>query len=161
MNIEKTAGLSTIIIGILLIILPMFFSELISIIVGLSLLFFGISTIIMGYSLRLEMDVIAKAIMVIGIIAVIFGLLFIFAINALSFLMSLQFYIIGFIMIVFGITGLISRINTATIFTSIVVLVMGIISIALAAYALNQPIYIAVILGLGLIVEGVTFLIPN
>ena len=161
MNIEKTAGLSTIIIGILLIILPMFFSELISIIVGLSLLFFGISTIIMGYSLRLEMDVIAKAIMVIGIIAVIFGLLFIFAINALSFLISLQFYIIGFIMIIFGITGLLSRINTATIFTSIVVLLMGIISIALAVYALNQPIFIAVILGLGLIIEGVTFLIPN
>ena len=159
MNTEKTAGVATIIIGLLLIIFPMFFSELISIIVGLSLLFFGISTIFMGYNLKHDMDLVRKVTMAIGIISVIVGLLFLFCINYLSFLVSLQFYIVGFIMLVFGITGLLYRVNTSTIITSIIVLLMGILSIGLAIFALNQPIYISIILGIGLVIEGVTFLL--
>lgn len=160
-NVEKTAGLTTVIIGLIIIIFPMFSLELISIIVGLSLLFFGISTAFMGYIMRYDLDALSKILLVIGIISIIFGILFLFFIDALPFLMSMQFYIVGFIMLVFGISGLISRINTASILTSIIVLLMGIVSIALAVFSLNQPIYIAIIMGAGLIIEGVSFLIAD
>lgn len=138
----------------------MFSSDLISIIVGLSLLYFGICTAFMGFSMRRDFDnTIPNITIIIGIIAIIFGFLFLFYINALSFITGIQFYIVGFIMIVFGITGLISKRNSISTFTSILVLIMGIIAIALAVFALNQPIFIAIIIGIVLIVEGIAMML--
>ena len=88
----------------------------------------------------------------------ILGFLFIFYIDALSFLVAIQFYLIGFILIIFGIIGLLSRISAFYLFTSILIFVMGIISIALGAFAWAQPMYIAIIIGLILIIEGVALL---
>lgn len=137
----------------------MFSSGLVSIIVGLSLLFFGISAVFMGYNMRHSMDMYPKATIIIGIIAIIFGFLFIFYIDALSFLIGIQFYIVGFIMIIFGITGLLSKMTRFSTFTSILVLIMGIITIALAAFALSEPIYVAMIIGIVLIIEGVAMIL--
>ena len=109
MEFNKIIGLISIILGLIFIIFPMFSSEMVSVIVGVSLLFFGITSIIMGLSLRKTMKNIGMISLIIGVIAIIFGLLFLFAINALSFLVGLQFYIVGFIMIMCGIIGLISR----------------------------------------------------
>ncbi len=138
----------------------MFSADLISIIVGLSLLYFGICTAFMGFSMRRDFDnTIPNITIIIGIIAIIFGFLFLFYIDAISFITGIQFYIVGFIMIVFGITGLISKRNSISTFTSILVLIMGIIAIALAVFALNQPIFIAIIIGIVLIVEGIAMML--
>lgn len=148
------------ILGLIFIIFPMFSSDLISIIVGLSLLYFGICTAFMGFNMKRDFDnTIPNITIIIGIIAIIFGFLFLFYINALSFITGIQFYIVGFIMIVFGITGLISKMNRISAFTSILVLIMGIVAIALAIFALNQPIYIAIIIGVVLIIEGITMIL--
>ena len=103
----------------------MFSSDLISIIVGLSLLYFGICTAFMGFNMKRDFDnTIPNITIIIGIIAIIFGFLFLFYINALSFM-----------------------------------LIMGIIAIALAVFALNQPIFIAIIIGIVLIVEGIAMML--
>lgn len=159
MGVEKSAGILSIIVGLIFIIFPMFSAEFVSIIVGLSLLFFGISAAFMGFNMRKQTGYVGIAIMIIGIIAIIFGFLFIFYIDALSFLIGLQFYIVGFIMIVFGITGLLSRMNRFSAFTSILVLLMGIVAIALAIFASSQPIYIAIIIGIVLIIEGIAMIL--
>ena len=44
-------------------------------------------------------------------------------------------------------------------FTSILVLIMGIVAIALAAFAVSQPIYIAIIIGVVLIIEGIAMIL--
>ena len=136
--IKKTAGILSIIFGIIFIIFPMFSSELISMIVGLSLLVFGISTVFMGWNMRIDFDTFSTVTIIIGIIAIIFGFIFVFYIDSLSFLIGLQFYIVGFIMILFGIAGLLSKAkdNSISTFTSILVLIMGVILIALAILAL-------------------------
>ncbi len=159
MHINRASGLLAILLGLIFIIFPMFSSELISMIVGLSLLFFGISTAFMGWNMKGDFNTFSTAAIIIGIISIIFGFLFLFYIDALSFLMGIQFYIVGFIMIMFGIVGLISKINHVSTFTSILVLIMGIIAIALAVFAINQPIYIAIIIGIVLIIEGVNLLL--
>ena len=64
-------------------------------------------------------------------------------------------------MILFGIIGLVSRMSNVSSFTSLLVLIMGIISVALAAFALNEPIYIAMIIGVVLIIEGVTLILSE
>ncbi|WP_407374064.1 DUF308 domain-containing protein [Methanobrevibacter sp.] len=159
MNINKSAGYLSIIIGLIFIIFPMFSAGLVSLIVGLSLLFFGITTIYMGINMRREMNNMMPLIsIIIGLIAVIFGFLFIFYIDAVSFLVGIQSYIIGFIMIAFGITGIISRASRVSLFSSVFILLMGILAIVLATFALSQPIYVAIIIGIIMIVEGITLL---
>lgn len=159
MGVEKNAGILSVALGLIFIIFPMFSAELVSIIVGLSLLFFGISAAFMGFNMRKQTGYFGIAILIIGIIAIIFGFLFIFYIDALSFLIGLQFYIVGFIMIVFGITGLISKMTRFSTFTSLLILLMGIVAIALAAFAASQPIYIAIIIGVVLIIEGIAMIL--
>lgn len=160
MEIYKIAGFLSIVLGLIFIIFPMFSGELVSIIVGLSLLFFGIAAAFMGWNLRNEVDnIFPNFILAIGVIAVIFGFLFLFYIDALSFLMGLQFYIVGFIMVVFGIAGLFSNLTRVSTFSSLLVLIMGIIALALAIFAINQPIYIAILIGIVLIIEGISLLL--
>lgn len=161
MEVNKGAGILSIVLGLIFILFPMFSSGLVSVIVGLSLLFFGISSVYLGYNMRNEFDLYSKTTIIIGIIAIIFGFLFIFYIDALSFLIAIQFYIVGFIMIIFGISGLISRMGSISTFTSILVLIMGVIAIALAAFSINQPVYIAIIIGIVLIIEGVALILSN
>ena len=62
-------------------------------------------------------------------------------------------------MIVFGITGLLSKMTRVSTFSSILVLLMGIVLIALAVFALSEPIYIAIIIGIVLIIEGIGLLL--
>ena len=160
MEIFKIAGYLSILLGLIFIIFPMFSAELVSIIVGLSLLFFGISAIFMGWNMRNEVDnIFPNFILAIGVIAVIFGFLFLFYIDALSFLVGLQFYIVGFIMVVFGIAGLFSGLTRISTFSSLLVMIMGIIALALAVFAVNQPIYIAIVIGIVLIIEGISLLL--
>ena len=52
MGVEKNAGILSVVLGLIFIIFPMFSAELVSIIVGLSLLFFGISAAFMGFNMR-------------------------------------------------------------------------------------------------------------
>ena len=162
MDANKSMGLLTIIIGLVFIIFPMFSAELVSIIVGLSLLFFGISAVFTGLSIRDGMDnTFSNVLLVIGIIITILGFIFIFYLDAMSFLVGLQFYIVGFIMIFFGIAGLMSRMSQLSVLTSILVLIMGIIAVALAAFAIAEPIYIAIIIGVVLVIEGVVLLLSD
>lgn len=62
-------------------------------------------------------------------------------------------------MIVFGITGLVSKMTRVSTFSSVLVLLMGIVLIALAVFALSEPIYIAIIIGIVLIIEGIGLLL--
>ena len=84
-----------------------------------------------------------------------------FYVNAVSFLVTFQFYIVGFIMIIFGITGLASRVSRISNFTSILVLLMGIVAIALAIFTGNNPLYLAIIIGIVLIIEGIAYLLDD
>ena len=154
--INRIAGIISMVLGLIFIICPMFSAALISTIVGLSLLFFGIASAFMGFNLRNEYELFSTVSIIIGLISIVIGFMFIFYIDALSFIVGLQFYIVGIIMIVFGIAGLISKMTKVSTFSSILVLIMGIIAIALAVFALNEPIYIAIIIGVVLIIEGFT-----
>lgn len=155
MFVNRIAGILSIVIGLIFILFPIFSTGLVSLIVGLSLLFFGISSLFMGWNMRKEYDLYPKVSIIIGIIAIIFGFIFIFYIEALPFLVAIQFYIVGFIMIIFGISGLLSKMTKISTFTSVLVLIMGIVAIALAVFTAEQPIYIAIIIGIVLIIEGI------
>lgn len=158
MNLSKMAGIIFIILGLIFIIFPMFSAESASFIVGVSLLFFGFTSLINGISARNNFSSFYTVNLVLGIISIIFGLLFIFAINALSFLLGLQFYIIGIIMILFGITGILGDSKFSKT-TSLLILIIGIIAIVLAVSSMAKPVYAAILIGLCLIIHGLRFVI--
>ena len=144
MNMEKILGLLYIIFGLLFVIYPIFSSALISMIIGFSLVCFGLSSISMGIVFT-EMPLYKYLTIMLGIIAIIFGIMFMFFLNAVPFLVSLQFYIVGFLMIIYGLVGIIFLDDKVYRIISGIGLILGILTVILAAFLAAQPIVIAVI----------------
>lgn len=161
MDNEKVAGIFYLVVGLIFILFPMFSAELVSIIVGLSLVVLGISIALTGYNLRGMQKEVPIIVIIIGIITIIIGLLFIFYVNAISFIVAIQFYVVGFIMIILGICGLLTKTGRMTNFSSILFILMGIIAIALGMFAGDNPIFLAILIGVVLVIEGVAFLLND
>lgn len=83
-----------------------------------------------------------------------------FAMNALPFLVGLQFYLVGIVMILFGIAGLISDSKISKI-SSLLILIMGIVAFILAFNSIVNPFYAAVLLGVSLIIQGIRLFISE
>lgn len=161
MDYEKIVGIFCLVLGLMFILFPMFLPELVSIIIGLSLVFLGISIVFTGYTLKEIRKEIAIISIIIGIISIILGILFIFYINAIVFIVAFQSFIVGTIMIIFGICGLISKTGRISNFTSILILLMGVVAIAIGFFAENNPIFLAMLIGVVLIIEGIAYLLDD
>ena len=106
MNMEKILGLLYIIIGLLFVIYPIFSSAILSMVIGFALVCFGLSSICMGIVFA-ENSTYRLLSILLGIVSLIFGIMFLFFLNAVPFLVYLQFYIVGFLMIFYGLLGII------------------------------------------------------
>lgn len=162
MDFNKVAGIISIIIGLLFIAFPMLSSTVISIIIGIGLVLLGISAFTTSFAMRKGSHRIFSIMGVfIALVLLILGLLFIFYVDIVSFLVGVQFYLIGFILILFALSGLISRPNKKSTAISVLILILGIVSIALAAFSIAEPAIIATIIGAVLIIEGVFLIIMD
>ena len=158
MNSNQYTGILVILLGFIFMCFPVFSSVLFSVIVGVSLLFLGIATIVLGFDMRKTNGSIAALTIILGIIGAILGILFAFYVDAVAFLVSFEFYILGAIMIVIGICGLIVQEDTKGKLTGLLIIILGIACFFIAVYALAEPIYIAIIVGIVLILEGILML---
>lgn len=145
MESKQISGLLSVILGLIFLICPIFSTAFLSVFIGLSLIFFGIAFILSEFS---ALNII------VGILAILVGLIFVFNITALSFVFGLQFYIIGIIMIIAGIAGLISGSQFGRI-ASVLIIILGIISFALGGFSIDQPLFAAVLIGVALIIQGI------
>jgi uncharacterized membrane protein HdeD (DUF308 family) len=68
------------------------------------------------------------------------------------------FYLIAFVLILVGIFGIIFAFGSLSRLTSLLILILGIIAAYIAACSIAQPLYIAIIVGICLIMEGIAFL---
>lgn len=162
MNLLKGMGIFSIILGIIFIVCPILAASFVSFLVGLSLLFFGITTMISGIGYKSESAGYAISRIIIGLIALILGILFIFSyIDALSFLVTFELFIIGIIMIFVGISGIFSRINNISLATSILTTLLGIVAIILGFFTGSNPVVVAIIIGIVLVIEGISLLISD
>lgn len=161
MGLNRTGGLIAILVGLIFIVFPIFSSDVVSIIVGISLLFFGIYSVIFGWNIRRSYNVFYIAAIIMGIISIIFGILFLFFINGLSFLIGLQFYIVGLIMIFSSIAALLSKKDNISNFSCLLVLLIGVLAIIIGIFANGNPIFIAILIGVLLIIEGVRLVLSD
>ena len=154
MESNKILAIISIIIGLIFIIFPIFSANLISILIGAAVLIFGLGLAYTGIIAKDISPAVSTVSAIFGIVMIILGLAFIFGTNAISFLVGLQFYIVGFMLIITSIIGLLggAEINKAG---SIIGLVLGIVILFIAVFAANNPILITIILGIALIAYGV------
>ena len=154
MESNKILAIISIIIGLIFIIFPIFSANLISILIGAAVLIFGLGLAYTGIIAKDISPAISTVSAIFGIVMIILGLAFIFGTNAIAFLVGLQFYIVGFMLIIASIIGLIggAEINKTG---SLVGLVLGIVILFIAVFAANNPILITIILGIALIAHGI------
>ena len=158
MDYRKLLGILFIILGFIFVIYPLYSAEAVSWIAGICLIAFGFASIIDGFSVWSMMAHVSAINILLGICAILLGLLFIYEINGLSFVIAFQFYLIAFVMIFIGITGIFFGFDTISKGASVLILILGIIATFCAAYSIAQPLYTAILVGICLIMEGITFL---
>ena len=161
MDYRKLLGILFIILGFIFTFYPVYSAEAVSCIAGICLIAFGFASIIDGFSVWSRMAHVTALNILLGICAILFGILFIYKIDALSFLVAYQFYLIAFILIFIGISGIVYGFETISKAASVLILILGIISVFFAVYAIAEPLYTAIIVGICLIMYGITFLASN
>ena len=158
MDYRKILGIIFIILGLLFVVYPLYSAQAVSWIAGICLIVFGLASIIDGFSVWSMMAHVSLLDILLGIFAIILGLLFIYEIDALSFLFAYQFFLIAFVLIFIGISGIFFSLDTLSRIVSVLVLILGIVTVYLAFVSLAQPLYVAIIVGICLIMEGILFL---
>ena len=158
MDSNKYAGILIIILGLIFMCFPLFSSVLVSVIVGVGLILLGLATIAFGLGIRHDSGLVSALTIILGIIGIIIGILFVFYLDAVAILVSVEFYILGIIMLVIGICGLITGEESKGKLMGLLIIFVGIISFLIAIFALAQPLYIAVLVGIVLILEGLMML---
>lgn len=157
MNYRQIFGILFFILGVIFIIYPVYSAEAVSLIAGISVMAFGFAEIIDGFSAWSRANHLSMLKILLGICAVIFGFLFVYSIDALSFIVAFQFYLISFVMILIGIIAIILAPDAMSKLAAALIFILGIISFILGVYSLAQPLYVAIFVGLCLIMEGLMF----
>ena len=158
MDFRKVLGIIFIILGLIFAIYPMYSAEAVSWIAGICLICFGFASIIDGFSVWSMMAHVSLINILLGICAILLGLLFIYKIDALSFIVAYHFYLIAFILMFVGIFGIFFALDTLSRIVSLLVLILGIVAVYLAFCSIAGPLYVAIIVGICLILEGILFL---
>lgn len=153
-------GVLAIILGLLVIVFPLFSVFTVSLIAGIGVLFLGIWLLIQSFGVWEANKGVSIAYLILGILAIIVGIGLFGSVLAFSFLVSLALYIAGFFLILSGILSLFSKEGTAGKGSGVLGIILGIIYMILAAYALN-PYYLALLIGIWLIIDGIALFFVN
>ena len=147
-------GILAVILGILVIAFPLISVFTVSVLAGFGILFLGIWLLIQSFGVWDVNKGAAIANLIFGIFAIIIGIGLFGNILAFSFLASFWLFFAGFFLIISGIGSFFTREGTGGKGVGIIGVLLGIIYIVLATYAWN-PFYLAIIIGIWLIVDGI------
>lgn len=153
-------GILAIMLGLLAIIIPLFSVYIATVIAGIGILFLGIWLLIQSFAFWEGGKGSTIAYLTIGIFVIIVGIVLFGNILAFSFLISIWFYITGFLLILSGIMSLFTKAGILGKVSCILGIIFGIIYVVLASYAWN-PLYLALLIGIWLIIDGVALFFIN
>jgi membrane protein HdeD len=148
-------GILAIILGILVIAFPLLSIFTGSVLLGIAIIFAGIWLLAQGFKVWGESKWATIGYIILGIIAIIAGFDVFGSILAVSFLASFWLYFVGFFLIISGIMSFFIKDDTTSKGVGGIGIVLGILFLIIAAYAYN-PFYLAYILGIWLIIDGIT-----
>ena len=96
--------------------------------------------------------------LLIGILSVILALNLMFSILGFEIFIGFYFYLVGFMLLI---SGIIRLITTSVKSASLLSIILGILMIILGAFALLSPVYVAILIGISVIAEGIDLLISR
>jgi uncharacterized membrane protein HdeD (DUF308 family) len=146
-------GILAIILGILVMAFPLIGVFAASALAGVGILFLGIWLFAQSFESWESSKGISILLLLLGLIAIILGIGLFGNILAFSIFVSLWFYIGGLFLIISGIFSLFGG-NTAAKGVGGLGIVLGILYMILAMYAWD-PFYLALLIGIWLIITGV------
>ncbi len=152
MENKTIIGIIAIILGFLIIIFPFASQFALSIIFGVAFIILGIYYFLACANVWNYSKGTVAAYIILGILSLICGFILLFNILFFDLLVAVYLYIFGFMMIIAAIMRLLqSGFNKGV---AVLNLILGIITVLLGFYALVSPIYVAIIIGVALIVDG-------
>lgn len=161
MENKMKIGILGIILGILILIFPYMSQFVLSIIFGIGIIIFGIYLLVMATHSWPFSKLSAVIYLILGILSLIAGIMLLGNLLLFKILISFYLYIVGFMLLFAGITGLFIRSALITKSGAGLMALLGIITIILGYFALLGPIFVSIILGLSLIIDGISITIGN
>ena len=161
MKNKDLIGILTLILGILLITFPILGTLSLTYLAGVSLILLGIYFFVVGTHIWNANKISSAISIVLGILAVVFGGLVLGNMVLFSFLVSYYLWIVAFLLILTGLNGLITRGSRIGRTSSIILILCGILSLIWGVLAIQNPLYVGVLIGIGLILDGIYFILAK
>ncbi len=150
-------GIIAIILGILIMVFPFISSFVLSAIFGIAFIILGIYYLVISSHTWSISKGATAGYVILGILALICGYILFCDILVFDLFVSVYLYVFGFMLIIAGIMRLFQKGYKKA--PAILNIILGIITILLGVYAMMDPIYVAIIIGVALIVDGFGLLI--
>jgi uncharacterized membrane protein HdeD (DUF308 family) len=150
------AGILAIILGILVMAFPLFSVFTASVLAGFAIIFLGIWLLAQSFGVWGSSKWASIAYLILGIIVIVCGIGLFGGVLAFSFLVSFLAYFAGFFLIISGIMSFFTKEAVYGKGSGILGILLGIIYIIIAPLLAN-PYYLALFIGIWLIIEGITF----
>ncbi len=147
-------GVLAIILGILVLVFPIFSVFTASVLAGLAVIFLGIWLLAQSFGTWSDSKWASIGYLILGIIALVGGIGLFGSVMAFSFLASFWLYFAGIFLMISGI--IMSLFSKETIGKGVggLGIILGILYMILASYAWN-PYYLAMLIGIWLIFDGI------
>lgn len=158
MNDLTITGIITIVVGIIILAFPYLSQTFLSFIFGLIFIILGIYYFIRGCGEWSSYATHSLTKIFLSILSVILGICLIGNIQLFDAIFGLIFWIVGLIMVIFAILNIYYREYGPLRATAIIMLILGIITIILGCLSWLNPFYVALILAISLILDGLGFI---
>jgi membrane protein HdeD len=155
-------GILAIILGLIVIVFPLVSVLTFSVLMGLGIIFLGIWFFTQSFHVWEKNLAAGIADLLLGIIAILFGIVFLGDVRAFEFLTFLAIYIVGLFLIIAGLMALFSGKDLKARVIGILGIIFGILYFILGMYVAN-PLFLAIIIGAFLILAGIMeiFIVPS
>jgi uncharacterized membrane protein HdeD (DUF308 family) len=153
-------GILAIILGLLVIIFPIFSVFTASVMAGFAIILLGIWLVAQSFGTWSASKGASIAYLILGIIAIVGGIGLFGSVLAFSWLVSFWLYFAGFFLIISGIMSFFVKEGTTGKGIGGIGIILGILYMILASYAWN-PYYLALLIGIWLIIDGITLFFVN
>lgn len=152
MENKTIIGIIAIILGFIILIFPFASNFALSIVFGVAFIILGIYYFLAsGHAWSISKGSTA-AYIILGILSIICGYILLFNVIFFDLLVSIYLYVFGFMLIIFSIMRLLQHGYHKGL--AALNLILGIITVVLGFFALLGPVYVAIIIGIALIVDG-------
>lgn len=153
-------GILAIILGLLVMAFPLFSVFTASVLAGLAIIFLGIWLLAQSFGTWSASKGASIAYLILGLIAIVGGIGLFGSVMALSFLASFWLYFAGIFLMISGIMSFFVKEGTTGKGVGGLGIILGILYMVLASYAWN-PYYLAALIGIWLIIDGITLFFVN